>query len=152
MNSTSSLPLSLSLSLHSPSRWLTHWLYVWCTVCGARYVVCGWSCCAACNNPKTKNFHRLVRYVVGLLGQQAQPTSAVMEDTTTTLLNGLYLVRVFVKHFIETMDGKELAEQLQGSNSDKGEGAHTHDTPQIFVCVVCVLLRVLCSRFACRVS
>lgn len=35
------------------------------------------------------------------------------EDQPTMLLNGLFLVRVFVKYFIDTLDDKGLAEQLK---------------------------------------
>lgn len=83
----------------------------------------------ALNNPKTKNFHRLVAYVAALLARQRQQQddsecsaaasaecampARALEDEPTTLLDGLYLVRVFAKHFIETLDAAGLATQLQ---------------------------------------
>jgi hypothetical protein len=116
------------------------------------------------NNAKTKNLHRLVRYAVRLLGKlQLQqepgpgpgvggtsettaaaaaadgppPPAPVVEDPTT-LLNALYLVRVFIKHLIETTDARQLLEQLQ-TDAERG------------TCFVSTVCRVRVRR-VCRVS
>jgi len=104
------------------------------------------------NNVKTKNLHRLVRYAVRLLGKlqlqqepgpgqgvattaaaaDGPPPPAPVEEDPTTLLNALYLVRVFIKHLIETTDARQLLEQLQ-NDSERGT---------CFVSTVCRVCRV----------
>jgi hypothetical protein len=99
----------------------------------------------------------LVRYAVRLLGKlqlQQEPgpgggggtsetTAAAaadgppppVEEDPTTLLNALYLVRVFIKHLIETTDARQLLEQLQ-SDAERG------------TCIV--LSPLIVGRVACR--
>jgi hypothetical protein len=95
------------------------------------------------NNAKTKNLHRLVAYVARLLckaqqqrnaeaGEAAAAAAAAtdgpargVEDDPTTLLNGLYLVRVFVKHLIENTDARELLDHLQ-TDSESGMTSLAH--------------------------